>query len=466
MLSLSRLLLDRVDGELTQEQEKQVVFIRKEAEDLSTLVNDLLDLAKIEAGKIVVHPAEFEVANLFSALRGMLKPLLINPAVNLVFEESEGIRPMMTDEGKVSQILRNFISNSIKFTERGEIRVSARQSENGKGVIFSVSDTGIGIAPEYLDKIFEEYAQVDTPLLKKAKGTGLGLSLSKKLAELLGGRLFVESAPGAGSVFSATIPAVYSEAAEEEIKETVLPDITRRQVMVIEDDETAIALYEKYFRGTGFQVLPVRTLKEARRRLKEIIPAAVILDILLKGEDGWGFYVEMKSNDATREIPVFVVTVLDEPDKVFAFGADDFVTKPVERKWLLNKLRDVAKHKPVEKVLIIDDEEVARYILKGILADTKYTVFEASGGRAGLEIAEQEMPDVVFLDLLMPEMDGFETLARLKASAKTQDIPVIILTAKVLDEEERRALNKKTIATISKESTSQEVTLTKIRNAI
>jgi len=210
VLSLARLLLDRVDGDLTTEQELQLELIRRSAEDLSTMVNDLLDLARIEAGRVEVHPVECTVESTLSALRGMFRPMLVHPAVNLVIEEPAGVPPLRTDEGKLSQILRNLISNALKFTERGEVRVSARLGEDGHCVVFSVSDTGIGIAPEHHERIFEEYAQVDGPLQRKVKGTGLGLPLSRKLAELLGGRLTVESVPGQGSTFTAVVPLVYA----------------------------------------------------------------------------------------------------------------------------------------------------------------------------------------------------------------------------------------------------------------
>jgi signal transduction histidine kinase len=210
VLALARLLLDRVDGALTEEQERQVGFIRKSAEDLSSLVNDLLDLAKIEAGRISIQASEFEIVHLCSALRGMLKPLLTNPAVSLVFEVSEDLSPLYTDESKVAQILRNLISNALKFTERGEVRVTASLLPGSRCVEFSVADTGIGIAPEDHGRIFEEYGQIDSPIQRRVRGTGLGLPLSRKLAELLGGSLTVQSVPNCGSTFRATIPQVYA----------------------------------------------------------------------------------------------------------------------------------------------------------------------------------------------------------------------------------------------------------------
>jgi signal transduction histidine kinase len=220
IFALSGLLLDRTDGELTSEQEKQVGFIRKAADSLLDLVNDLLDLSKIRAGKIEVHPAEFDAATLFSTLRGMLRSLHVNPAVNLVFEEPEGVPSLYTDEGKVAQILRNFISNALKFTERGEVRVSARHDEGNGTVTFTVSDSGVGIAADDQERIFEEFTQLEHPAQSKFKGTGLGLPLCRKLTELLGGRIELDSEVGVGSKFSVTLPQRYvGEGEEQQVEE-------------------------------------------------------------------------------------------------------------------------------------------------------------------------------------------------------------------------------------------------------
>src|SRR2546428_10646419 len=202
----TRLLLERSDGGLTSERPRQVEFIRKAAQDLTELVNDLLDLAKVEAGKIVVRPIEFEVANLFGALRGMLRPLLVNESVALVFEDTSSVPTLFQDEGKVSQILRNFISNALKFTERGEVRVSATVVDDDTAVAFSVADTGIGIAAEDQERIFHQFGQLENPLQRKVRGTGLGLPLTKKLVEILGGRLALVSEPGGGSTVTAGPP--------------------------------------------------------------------------------------------------------------------------------------------------------------------------------------------------------------------------------------------------------------------
>ncbi len=208
--SLTRLLLDRVDGPLTVEQEKQINFIRTTSEEFAEMVNDLLDLAKVEAGRIDVSPAWFELVDLFAALRGMFKPVLVNPDVQLIFEEPQGTTQLFTDNGKLSQILRNFISNALKFTTKGEVRMSAVQ--DGESMTFSVADTGMGIAPEFHSAIFQDFSQLDSPIQKRLRGTGLGLSLSKRLAELLGGSIALQSAAGQGSTFSVTVPLRLAEA--------------------------------------------------------------------------------------------------------------------------------------------------------------------------------------------------------------------------------------------------------------
>ena len=207
--SIARIMLDRMDGPLTTEQERQVNFIQQSAVELSEMVDDLLDLAKIEAGRISVSPAWFEMVDLFAALRGMFKPLLTNSMVDLVFEEPIDVPRVYTDDKKLSQILRNYISNALKFTQQGEVRVFARYHGDDR-VIFGVVDTGIGIAEEHHAKIFEDFTQVDSPLQRKWRGSGLGLSLSKKIAELLGGAVAMTSQPGKGSTFSVTIPVRYS----------------------------------------------------------------------------------------------------------------------------------------------------------------------------------------------------------------------------------------------------------------
>jgi signal transduction histidine kinase/CheY-like chemotaxis protein len=459
IVSLSRLLLDRMDGELTSEQEKQVTFIRQSAEGLSELVNDLLDLAKVEAGKVEVRPNEFEVCELFGTLRGMLRPLLAhNSSIALVFEEPIGIPTLYTDEGKVAQILRNFVSNALKFTEKGEVRVAAIRSDDT--ITFSVADTGIGIAPENQERIFEDFIQIESPIQKKVKGTGLGLPLSRKLTELLGGHVSVKSELGVGATFLATIPVVYPDATEKTPQPTVnlQLDPTARAVLVVEDNEETLLTYEKYFQSS-YQMVAARSLEQVKQALGMFQPIAVVLDILLEEENTWAFLKEMKENPATQNIPILVVTVIDNEKQAIALGADGFLIKPVDRLPLLNKLNTLVKQDRQQKLLLIDDDLVARYLFKQLLVDTHFSIIEAADGQEGIRLAKSENPSCIVLDLVMPEMGGIEVLEQLKSDQATRAIPVIINTSKQLEEEEKRYLADHTIAILSKESPSQEGTL-------
>lgn len=468
ILSLARILLDRTDGELSAEQEKQVTFMRKAAEDLSELVNDLLDLAKVEAGKVRVRAETFEVVALFGALRGMLRPLLAhNPSVSLVFDDPVGVPPLVSDESKVSQILRNFISNALKFTERGEVRVSAMRGDE-EAIVFRVADTGIGIAPEDRELIFQEFMQLESPQQKQVKGTGLGLPLSRRLAELLGGRIEVDGAPGVGSTFTLTIPRLYQGQAEV----ALVPEVTshldpmRLPVLVVEDNAETLFIYEKYLKGTGFQVVPARTVAAARRMVQTLRPCAVVLDILLEGENGWNLIGELKRQPAMRGVPVWVVTIVDNGHKARALGADDFCMKPVERAWLLDKLHACVRPQGRDKLLLIDDDEASRYLLKGLLADTRFEIVEAASGIEGLRLVEREQPRAIFLDLEMPDVNGIEVLRSLRAIEATRSIPVILHTSKVLTEAERKILMQETAAILPKDASSRAEALARLRQAL
>ncbi|MDX2230003.1 MAG: ATP-binding protein [Leptolyngbyaceae cyanobacterium bins.349] len=358
ILSLTGLLLERLDGDLTTEQEKQVSFIRKAAEALSDLVNDLLDLAKVEAGKVEVRASWFELSELFGTLRGMLRPLIANnPAVALVFVEPTAIPPLYNDDGKVAQILRNFISNALKFTEQGEVRVSAVLQ--GDRIHFNVADTGIGIAPQDQERIFEDFVQLDSHRQRQVKGTGLGLPLSRRLAELLGGSVSVRSELGQGTTFIAVLPRIY---------------------------------------GTP--------------------PAAD--DTSPVGGSGRAAKVQAPSTTADRSPPL----------------ASASAALPA------------APQQP--KLLIIDDDPVAHYLLRQALPPQVVTLLVASDGAAGLTLAQTEQPQAIVLDLVMPGMGGDEVLAQLAQHPTTRMIPVMIQTSRQLKPAELEQLRRHAIAVIPK----------------
>jgi signal transduction histidine kinase/CheY-like chemotaxis protein len=362
ILALTRLLLDRSDGGLTAEQEKQVTFINQSARELHQFVTDLLDLAKIEAGKITVRASDFEVVNLFAALRGMFKPLITGGRVAILFDAPSRLPTLATDENKVAQILRNFISNALKFTERGEIRVRARLNDESTAVMFSVSDTGIGIAPAQQALIFEEFVQVENRLQQRTKGTGLGLPLTRLLAELLGGSVAVRSEPDRGSVFLALIPVRYASPA-------------------------------------------------APMRIEPMTGG-------LEGGAGW---------------------IL--PISVSMPGAPAGEHTPSRGRRRI--------------VLVIDDDRIARYIVREWLPRDRYALFEADNGREGIRLAAEERPDLIVLDLVMPGMDGFEVLDRLKADPVLREIPILIRSSKTLDADERATLGP-AVAVLSKDEATKE----------
>ena len=452
--ALTHVLTHGGDEALSAEQQLQVGYIRKAADELAELVDDLLDLAKVEAGKVVIRPTEFDVTTLFSSLRGMLRPLLVGESVSLVFEPPVDLPLLYTDEGKVSQILRNLISNALKFTEHGEVRISAATSPDGRSVIFAVADTGIGIAVQDQERIFQEFGQLDNRVQRKVRGTGLGLPLSRKLAELLGGTLTVTSAPGVGSTFFAQVPVHYVEPAPAATTAAPVWEKTQLDapVLVVEDSPEELLVYEKYLKGSGFQIVPAATIRQARHALEHVKPVAIVLDILLRGEDAWKLLAELKTNTTTRRVPIIVVTSVDDERKGLSLGADAYAVKPVERRWLLDQLRRVTGQQPIRRVLLIDDDEVSRYLMRRLLDDLPCVISEASSGTAGLRQARQNPPEAILLDLRMPDLDGETVIQRLRADATTAAIPVVIVTSRVLDDAERDRLSREAVAIVDKGS--------------
>jgi signal transduction histidine kinase/CheY-like chemotaxis protein len=295
--ALSQLLLDRTDGELTTEQERQVGYIRKAAVGLNDIVNDLLDIAKIEAGMVPVRPGRFTVPDMFSALRGMLRPLRSSPTVELVFEDASGLPPLFTDEAKVSQILRNLISNALKYTEQGEVRVSAQIAAD-ETVTFRVADTGVGIAEEHQGAIFQEFSQVEGAARRPVKGTGLGLPLSRRLAVLLGGELGVRSALGEGATFWATIPVVYGARSAQEGE--------RGKVLVIDRNRSSRDALRALLEERRLTVVEARSSAEGLRLAREERPQAIIIDLEMAGGSGLEVLDRLEADPQLREVPVIV----------------------------------------------------------------------------------------------------------------------------------------------------------------
>ena len=441
IISLARLLMDRIDGELTSEQFRQVRYIESSARDLQEMVNDLLDLAKVEAGKIRIRTKRFEVHELFSALKGMLKPLLAdNTSVDLVFEVEPDLPVLRTDEGKVSQILRNLISNALKFTPDGKVTVSARMFDT-REVLFTVRDTGIGIAPEHHETIFKEFSQVENPLQERYRGTGLGLPLCRNLATLLGGHIWLESTPGEGSTFFVRLPAVYvGEASQpDDAGLPPAPEFYRAPILFLEDSPETAHLFESYLRDTEFQPILASTVAQAEVWIARHLPAAVVADVYIGDEQSWNFIERL--HERLPEMPLIATSVHDESRTAQSKGVNVFLPKPVEKEVLLGELRRLTAQTGTRRILLVDDNEVSRYILRDLLAQPWLDIQEAASGTEALSLLNENMPDAIILDLLMPDISGFDVLRHLRTQSATQSLPVLIYTSKVLSEAEKTQLD-------------------------
>jgi signal transduction histidine kinase/CheY-like chemotaxis protein len=410
ILALSKLLLVRADGELTMEQETQVRFIRKAAENLTELVDDLLDLAKVEAGKTVVVATPFTASSLFGALRGMLRPLLLGDGVALVFDEPVDLPALDTDEAKVSQILRNFISNAIKFTERGEVRVWATADTQADTVSFHVRDTGIGIAPGDV--------------------------------ELLGGRIDVASVPGEGSTFSVTVPRVHLAAEPPELMPEWIMEPGKLPILLVEDDEADAHAIERSLATSLYQPLRARGVREASQILQTVTPAAIILDVVLAGDESWRLILQLRNQDSSAEIPLIVSSSTGDDRKAMHLGADDYIAKPVDGERLIDALDRVTGQRSLTKVLLVDDEEVTHYLVRQLLPRGRYGISISNNGRDGFDRLIELKPDVVLLDLRMPGMDGYTFLDRMSSYPTLANLPAIVLTSTILTDADRTRLSR------------------------
>lgn len=437
--SLSRLLLSRADGDLGAEQEKQVTYIQRSAADLSDLVDDLLDLAKVEAGKVDVKPKQFTLQDLFGALRGMLRPLLIGNRLELSFESNQDIPPLYTDEGKISQILRNLISNALKFTQCGHIRVAA-EAESGGWVVFRVSDTGIGIEARDKEKIFDEFAQIEGDIQSRVKGTGLGLPLSRRLAELLGGTLDVESEPGVGSTFVARLPMYLCKPKDSPLDPSTNSLATGPLILFIEDNKETTFVHEASLRKTNYRMIFASNLGEARAAVERETPALIVLDRLIEQRDCLFYIQELRSHGFAG--PVLAVSVMDEPEAAIEAGATAFLAKPITHFTLLNTIRELIDGPACRTILLADDDEVTRYLLGDNLARAGFKILEARNGREAVRMAEAHMPNCMFLDVVMPGLDGFEVLRELRNNNLAKHLPIIIHSSKTFSATELKLLER------------------------
>jgi len=446
ILGFSELLIDANEGQFPPATRKRFLEqIHSSGKHLLGLINDILDLSKIEAGQMELRVQQVTVAEIVTQVAATVEPLTAQKKIELrVAEDSAG--DITADAGKVKQMLLNLVSNAVKFTpEGGVVTISTRRLDST--VELTVTDTGIGIAKQDQDRIFHEFQQVDSGVGRSQPGTGLGLTLTRRFARLHGGDVRLESLPGQGSVFTIALPitSVHGhQATVDALDSFSVSDASRPLVLVVEDDPAAAELLTRQLGRAGFATDVARTGTEALKKALDRKPAAITLDILLPDLDGWEVLTRLKREAATSDIPVVVVSVVDNPELGIALGALDYFVKPVPAQELISRLSRFkfgrkAGDKP--RILIVDDEPANREWLKRILEPAGFAVIQARGGREAIDLTRSRRPDLVMLDLMMPEVTGFDVVEALRADEGTKSTPIMVLTAKHLTEADIRQLN-------------------------
>lgn len=464
IIGFSEMLLEQTFGQLNDKQQRYVTNVLTSGRNLLHLINDILDLSKVEAGHMELALSEIDVGVALSEVQTIVGTLVHKKQLSLELEVEEGLPALRADPGKLKQVLYNLLSNAIKFTpEHGSIRVRAGRApgielrEGGQWIEISVADTGIGLRPEDRERIFGEFEQVDSSYTRDQEGTGLGLSLSRKLVELHGGWIWVESELGKGSIFRFALPITRpadSQAAEPagisgEPSQAPL-------ILVVEDDRQTTELLAHQLNGAGYRVARATTGEQAVALAKELQPAGITLDILLPDGDGLNVLAQLKSLPETREIPVIVVSITEHQELGVSLGALDWLLKPVHRGDFLAAVRKAFVRDDgnrVATVLVVDDEPPTVELLTDMLSSQGYRVLSAPDGRQGLELARAERPDLIVLDLLMPEATGFEVVRELRMHPESREIPILIFTVKDLSPEERERLRGSVQAIVTKGAT-------------
>ncbi len=445
IIGFSRVILKGIDGPLTEMQETDLTAIYSSGQHLLGLINDILDLSKIEAGKMELN---FDETDLKLIIRGVMSSavgLVKDKDVQLEHYVPDDLPNIWVDATRIRQVLLNLISNATKFTEGGKISVTADHDD--EWVTISVADTGEGIPEEKLDSIFEEFTQVDGSTTRSVGGTGLGLPISRYFVEMHGGKITVESELGVGSTFIITLPTHEKGQPEMELitdrPEEESSAAERQTVLAVDDDPGVISLYRRYLENEGYQVVGVTNSEEVLDKASQLQPFAITLDVLMPTKDGWQVLRELKACPQTQHIPIIVCSIVSNEGLGFSLGAADYLVKPIMEEELLAALNRVDQREEGEvEVLVIDDQADDILLIRRLLeAQHRYRVTGADGGQAGIDMVHKRKPDIVILDLMMPEVDGFAVLEDLKREPDTRNIPVVVITAKELTVEEQQQLN-------------------------
>jgi len=462
IIGLTEMLFSNAERFGTEKAAEPLRRVHRAGTHLLALINQVLDLSKIEAGKLDVAPERINLAGLIDDVVGTARQLAEQNNNRLSVRVPERLGSLTVDPTRLRQILLNLLSNACKFTKAGEVTLSAeRVTEGAHGwVTFAVADTGIGMTAEQQERLFEDFSQADTSTARRYGGTGLGLAITRRLARMMGGDVTVESALGKGATFVLRLPASPGdEAAADQAGATDC-------ILVIDDDPTARELIAEQLIGEGFAVATAAGGLEGLRRARELKPLAITLDVMMPDLDGWSVIAALRQDPQLAEIPVIMVTILDEQRRGMALGVAGYLTKPIDRERLRAAVARLRAPARPARVLLVDDDELQRRRVRLWLEAEQWSVDEAAGGRAALARIAAMPPDVILLDLMMPEMDGFALVATLQEDARNRDIPVIVITALDLSEQDRARLNSGIESVLVKDDFKPEELLRRIRRLV
>jgi signal transduction histidine kinase/CheY-like chemotaxis protein len=446
--------------------------INRSGRHLLDLINDVLDLSKIEAGKMELYLETFDIPNLLEDVSTTVQLLVQKNSNTLEVRCPANLGAMRADMTKVRQSLFNLLSNASKFTKNGKITLEgAREISPTKAdwIVFRVSDTGIGMTPEQQDRVFEAFSQADSATARDFGGTGLGLTITKTFCRMMGGDVALTSEPGKGTTFTIRLPTEVREPKAESAaasESSAAPNMEGTPVLVVDDDADTRQVLKRFLNRKGFPVECASNGEEGLRLARELHPMAIILDVMMPGMDGWAVLSTLKSEEEVKDIPVVMLTIVDDKNLGYALGATDYLIKPVDRDRLNEILAKFRNVPPPRSALVVDDEVPARKMLTQILEKEHWNVVQAENGLEALERIAKQRPDLILLDLVMPKMNGYQFLAELRNHDKWRSIPIIVVTAKDMSTEERLALDGYVEKVLPKHALTEEALLTEIQDLI
>ncbi len=471
IIGYSEMLMEDAEDEGNEDAASDLKKIHGAGTHLLSLINDVLDLAKIEAGRMDVYLETFDVPGMVGDVVSTIDTLVKKNGNRLNVTVDKAIGEMRADVTKVRQALFNLLSNAAKFTHEGEIglTVQGEQEDGVDWIRFSVSDSGIGIPPDKIDHVFDEFSQADEPTTRDYGGTGLGLPISQRFCQMMGGDITVASIVGEGSTFTIRLPLKVVEESEAEVESApvVLPEPGEEQVvLVVDDDPNALDLLGRTLQDAGMRVVTAGDGEEALKLARTLQPAAITLDVLMPGIDGWEVLRQLKADPATQGIPVIMVTMTDDRALGYALGATEFLTKPVQRTQLVQLLERYASDDSERHALVVDDIPENREVLRRSLEQEGWQVSEAENGQVALDKLAEQAPSLILLDLMMPVMDGFEFVMEMHKLESSAAIPIVVVTAKDINEEDRRRLDGNVMGLIEKGGLDRDALLTQLREQL